>query len=1119
MASVDYDKYEPDEHVRERPDTYIGDIEILEEPRWVFNTETKRMAKKLVTYNPGLEQCVMELITNATDRAQNPDNGVTKIDVSITNDVISVTNDGISIPIEIHDKHNIYIPELVFGNMLSSSNFKKGVKRTVGGKNGIGAKAANIFSSKFVVTVINKGKKYVQVFEDQMRKTNKPKITKSKAKDSVTIDYTPAYKVFGMESLDQNDTKNLIEKRTIDASAVTGDKVIVTFNGKKVATKKFEDYINLYIGNKTESPRVFVESERWAVAFALNPYPNAVQVSFVNGIGTEDGGSHVAHVIEPVLNRVVKELSEKHKDLTIRKSYIRDNIIVFVKSVIENPTFTSQTKREHTTRPMNFGSRLQLSDDTIKKITKLGITKGITELARAKDMQNLKKLDGKKVLRLIDIEKLDDANFAGGPRSSECTLILTEGDSAKATAISGISVVGRDTYGVFPLKGKLLNVRGVSASKMEKNEEIVNINKILGLVQGNKDKSKLRYGQIMIMADQDTDGFHIKGLVMNYLACFWPDLLSDKLVCSLLTPIVKATKGRNVKSFYNIQDFEKWKDSINNPNSWEVKYYKGLGTSNAKEAREYFSNLAQNKVMYTFNKSKESEDVTNLHLAFSDSKKTNTDKRKEWITETMDLVKEQKKNGKLMVDYNQKVVSVKTFVKGELAMHSLYDNQRSIPHFMDGLKPSQRKILFSCLKRKLFSKDGKSGEIKVAQLGGYVSEHGGYHHGEMSLHGAIVNMAQNYIGSNNWNLLYPSGQFGDRAMGGKNNASARYIFTRLNDWVKNVFDENDNKLLNYLEDDGVKIEPDFYVPTLPMLLINGSEGIGTGWSTNIPTYNPEDIIQNLKRLIKDEDSEIKEMTPWCRGFKGTVVKSGEHNWVSSGVIKRMKPKNSFQDIQVTELPIGLWTSDFKKYLNVLEAKDEIVSYDDQCSDVNISFNIKFRKLYLSKTSDTDIIKLLKLTKNIKDSNMHAFQCDGYIKKYECAEEILWDFYMYRKQFYVKRKNYIQSILEKSLSKLAEKMRFIQMVMDNEIVVFRRKKVDIIGDLETKRFEKIDNNYDYLINISLSSFTDGRLSDLKKQIEESKNELNILNSKSSNDLWVEDLDSFDIGKMVFNPEPE
>ena len=262
MASVDYDKYEPDEHVRERPDTYIGDIEILEEPRWVFNTETKRMVKKLVTYNPGLEQCVMELITNATDRAQNPDNGVTKIDVSITNDVISVTNDGISIPIEIHDKHNIYIPELVFGNMLSSSNFKKGVKRTVGGKNGIGAKAANIFSSKFVVTVINKGKKYVQVFEDQMRKTNKPKITKSKAKDSVTIDYTPAYKVFGMESLDQNDTKNLIEKRTIDASAVTGDKVIVTFNGKKVATKKFEDYINLYIGNKTESPRVFVESER-----------------------------------------------------------------------------------------------------------------------------------------------------------------------------------------------------------------------------------------------------------------------------------------------------------------------------------------------------------------------------------------------------------------------------------------------------------------------------------------------------------------------------------------------------------------------------------------------------------------------------------------------------------------------------------------------------------------------------------------------------------------------------------------------------------------------------------------------------------------------------------------
>jgi DNA topoisomerase II len=1104
MSANDYDKYEPAEHVRERPDTYIGDIEVLEEARWVYKESEKRMVKKQITYNPGLEHCVVELIVNATDRTQDPNNGVTKIDVSITNDTIKIFNDGISIPIEIHEKHGIYVPELIFGNMLSGGNFKKGVKRTVGGKNGIGAKAANIFSTRFVVTVVNKGKKYIQIFEDQMKKKSKPKITKVKAKDSVTIEYTPALRVFGMTTLNCNDTPLLIEKRTIDASAVTPKSVAVSFDGKKITTKHFEDYINLFIGKKSECNRVYCESDRWSVGFALNPFPNATQISFVNGVCTEDGGTHVNHVLEPVLNRVVKEIQEKNKDLNIKKSYIRDNIIVFVKSIIEDPKFTSQTKRQHTTRPLNFGSRLQLSDDTIKKIVKLGISKGIAEIARAKDMKELKKSDGKKVTKLLDIEKLNDANKAGGARSSECTLILTEGDSAKATAIAGISVVGKDLYGVFPLKGKLLNVKGASDNKIANNEEITNIKRILGLAQGMKDKSKLRYGKIMIMADQDTDGHHIKGLVINWLTTFWPELVSKQFVCSLLTPIVKVFKGDRVKSFYNVQDYEKWKNRTNGSSSWRVKYYKGLGTSSSKEAKEYFANLTQNKVEYTYDHKKKSEDNINLELAFSDSKKTNTDLRKEWITETMKLVDKQTKTGKPIVDYNQKIVPVKTFVKGELALHSLYDNQRSLPHFMDGLKPSQRKILFSSLKRNLFTKPK---EIKVAQLSGYVSEHAGYHHGEASLQGAIVNMAQDFIGSGNINLLFPSGQFGTRIKGGKDASSARYIFTYLNDIVKTIFDVNDNKLLNYLEDDGSPIEPDFYVPTIPMLLVNGAEGIGTGWSTNIPCYNPKDIINNLKRLIEDEESEIVSMDPWYKGFTGTIEKKDQNTWISTGVIKRLKPRNSYQDIEILELPVGVWTDDYKLFLNKLEQKEDILDCKDYSTDEKVKFVVTFKKLYLSKTSDKDIIKLLKLTKNIKDSNMHAFQCDGTVKKYECAEEILWDFYEYRKSFYVKRKEYIDLTLSNELKLLTEKLRFIKMVMDSQILVFRRKKSDIITDIESNNFEKIKDSYNHLLEIKIHAFTEDKLNELQSKIGTLTQELDILRSKSSNDLWLEDLNNF------------
>jgi len=332
----------------------------------------------------------------------------------------------------------------------------------------------------------------------------------------------------------------------------------------------------------------------------------------------------------------------------------------------------------------------------------------------------------------------------------------------------------------------------------------------------------------------------------------------------------------------------------------------------------------------------------------------------------------------------------------------------------------------------------------------------------------------------------------------------------LNKWVKNVFNENDNKLLNYLEDDGVMIEPEYYVPNIPMLLVNGSDGIGTGWSTTIPQYNPKDIINNLKRLIKDEENEIVQMDPWYRGFTGTIVKKDTHTWEVTGVLQRMKPSSSYQDIEVTELPIGLWTQDFKAHLSVLEQSDTIVNYKDNSDDTKIKFRIRFRKLYLSKTNDYDIYKLLRMTKNIKDSNMHAFQCDGSVKKYECAEEILWDFFQLKKSFYTKRKNYMENSLESSLEKLNEKMRFIQMVMNSELIVFRRRKTQIVEDLEKLNFKKIASNstspnFDYLINISLSSFTEEKLLELQKQIDKNSQELFTLKSKSCNDLWMEDLE--------------
>ena len=269
------------------------------------------------------------------------------------------------------------------------------------------------------------------------------------------------------------------------------------------------------------------------------------------------------------------------------------------------------------------------------------------------------------------------------------------------------------------------------------------------------------------------------------------------------------------------------------------------------------------------------------------------DNRKKWLS-TYD------RNN--IIEHSQKSITYSEFIDKELIHFSNYDNERSIPNICDGLKPSQRKVLFDSLKKNLLK------EIKVSQLSGYISEQSSYHHGENYLQGTIISMAHNFIGSNNINLLNPNGQFGTRLLGGKDSASPRYIFTNLNHLTKLIFHPDDLPLLDYLNDDGFKIEPKYYVPIIPMILVNGCEGIGTGFSTKIPCYNPIQIVDNLKRMMRGED--IEEMSPWYRGYNGNIIKLNDKTFISRG-------KYTFVDtntVVIDELPIGIWTDTYKELL-------------------------------------------------------------------------------------------------------------------------------------------------------------------------------------------------------------
>ena len=686
-------------------------------------------------------------------------------------------------------------------------------------------------------------------------------------------------------------------------------------------------------------------------------------------------------------------------------------------------------------------------------------------------MKELAKTAVELASKITGIPKLDDANKAGTTQSKKCTLIVTEGDSAKTLAVAGLSVVGRDHYGVFPLRGKCKNVRDASVTQLTSNQEFNDLKKILGLQQGKdyKDLSELRYGRLMIMTDADNDGSHIKGLILNMIDYFWPSLLKLGFVVSMVTPIIKASKGNQTKSFYTDSTFRSWYG--NGQPGWRIKYYKGLGTSTSAEAREYFKKIEDLTVKFDTDVMSDKS----ITLAF-DKKKA--DDRKSWLLES--TAKDPKE---LEVPYgNVKNLNITDFVHKDLVNFSLADLKRSIAHVCDGLKPSQRKVMYSCFQKNL------TAEMKVAQLAAFVAEKSAYHHGEVSLAETIVKLANDFTGSNNINLLEPCGQFGTRLMGGKDASQTRYIFTRLTPEARKLFDPKDDAVLTYLDDDGRSIEPDFYMPTLPMVLVNGTEGIGTGFSCYVPPFNPEDIRENILNFLHNKS--LKRMKPWFRGFKGKVFEQDDA-WVTEGVWTTVG-----KTVKVTELPPGRWTQDYKEHLDGLVEKKIIGSFTNNSTTENVDFLIQ-------EYNGKDVIKDLKLQKVIRTSNMHLFHPIRGIHKYETPEEILSDFIKLRYEYYKKRKEYLIKVLE-AKSKMCEyKSKFVTMVINGDIIVFRRKKQELENQLSSL-FPQINGSWDYLLNIKTVQYTEESVRELLKESEQAKKELEIMRSTTPVNMWETDI---------------
>lgn len=1003
---------------------------------------------------------------------------------------------------------------------------------------------SNILSKLFTVDIKNphSGKQYTQSWYDNMFKVEKPTIKAYKgAKGAVKVTFIPDRTRFA-GAFDEtgvlSDMSACFHTRIIELAALVGKEVKVSWNGTVVGSNTFEKFIKLFLRDGMTGFAYENCGPRWEIGAVLASHlysdeeelPEDKHISFVNGIHTKKGGKHV----ETVTRKVLTDFCEiaKKKKVDIKPGQLKNSVVLFLNSTIVNPSFDSQSKEFLTTPAAEFGSRPEYSGKLVDGLAKLGLLEEAKFLLEAKSMRETKKTDGKKRSVIRGMTKLEDALLAGTAKSKECTLILTEGDSAATSAISGLKEVGRERWGVFPLRGKLLNVRDITVQKFNANEELTAIKKILGLEQGKqyKDVSELRYGRVMVMADQDHDGSHIKGLLMNLFHTEWPGLMHSGFLCTLLTPILKATKGKSTLSFYSLPEFLQWKET-NSLAGWKIKYYKGLGTSTPAEAREWFTNL--HEIQYEWDEKTDES----MNLAFN---KKQADDRKRWLSHYDPT--------KMLIPVNAKA-SYTNFVNCELIHFSNADNIRSLPHVMDGLKPSQRKILFSCLKRNLRE------EIRVAQLAGYVSEHAAYHHGEASLNSTIIGMAQNFVGSNNLNLLKPVGQFGSRLMGGKDAASPRYIHTYLDEIVSKIFRKEDAGLLKHIDDDGDIVEPEYYLPVVPLLAINGSVGIGTGYSTDVPPHKPDDIICLLRHRLEGSILTLADrpLDPWWFGFRGAIHRHDEQTWITKGLYEFDDAKKT---VTITELPAGTWTKDYKAFLDVLydaedkkskdakkeakkaetgsnrSSKDDVEpcglkGFDDLYNDVDVRFVLYFTEEGYEALQENKekFEKQFKLTSSWKTTNMTCFDADFNIVKYKTVGDILETFVEKRLPLYEARRVMMMENLEKQMRELDAKRRFLQALLDERLVLSRKSDEEIVAQLKACEIPALSNldlpdaydSYDYVLRMRMDRVKQSAVTELDGQIAEKGAEIEHLEGETGSSMWLADLEEFRVAWGQYSQE--
>ena len=1079
----------PIDHILQRPDMYIGTNTLRKQNWWLYDSACEEMYERKIYFSPAFYKIFDEILVNASDNKIREKEKQTyiRVDACDMTGYITVTNDGVGIPVQFHEKYKLWIPEMIFGHLMTSSNYDDENHRTTGGRYGLGAKLTNVMSVTFKVEVVDslRKKKFFMRWNNNMRYHTNPEISDVKTpnnsplKGYTKISFKPDFKFLNMKGGLLRDDLNLLKRRTIDLAGNHGEGLAVFFNNEKIPVHSFADYADLF--PHLEKPLVRFRSDHWEIIVA-SVRRDPVNMSFVNGLCTQKGGTHLDYVQSRVANEIVK-LFFQETEILLKTQLVLEHVAFFVKCTINKPTFDSQTKKhlkitlnEFSSLPLLKKLAKELYSDTLLKIYLKNYvpkaTEDSSESARHLASESLESFKG-----------FSDAYDAGGPNAQSCTLMLVEGLSAKSFADTGRSILSPEKYGVYALRGKLCNTREMQPESVLANDIAAEIFHILGArmrienVGGKRalrpsSNKPLRYGKVLVIADADEDGYHITGLILNFFHTFFPSFVKIRGFLSIFrTPLIKAVINGAQVSFYTQEMFESCAQRSSSRYS-SIRYYKGLGTNTEDEAKSYFS--------------RKDNHITELHFGEDDDR-------------CMEMFYG---SGKTSRHYRRKLLELPpqelafrqncTFSEFHHTCVASFGRAvclRMIPSVADGLNESQRKILWTML-----SGNFKNNQWKVTEVAGYVTERMNYHHGDASLNSTIRRMALGYVGANNVPLLVADGNFGSRYKNGADGAAPRYISTKLQDVTRKIFRLEDDEFVASSKTWSVDKEPEHLYPIVPMCLVNGQHAVAYGCRSVVPNHSLSQVVDALLSIIQKK-AQYAVLNPHWEGFRGKVRRLRDRVF-TSGVVSLLNEDT----LLVSEIPIGKSIRAYAATLTDLVNKKILRSFKERHQQDNIRFILRMNPQILEICVRARALKHVLSLISVQRTS-YAFMDGKKVVFYKNASDVLIAYYKKRLAFLYNRKRIHTEQLDDQIRIAKDQIIMHTAYLKNSIDLFDPEGLRTFFKQHNM---KDDNDYAHLLNLSIGSLSESTLSMRKLSLEALEKMREAAMSTSPEDDWISKL---------------